>query len=1096
MKKNPFGLGLLAAGLMLVLAGCPNGNENDRPPALTGLSISPSAPQTVSLGASLPLSVSALPTGADMGTITWETTPADASEWIGFDPPTRTGPATTITALSPSAAPILVTARSSHGPSVSLSVTVPGTGAEIGPLTLPVTWGFTLLPNPIIDEAGAWTMTAGGGRQSGEGNDNDAAMTTYGRREGSATFPAPPFSNMVLYPGNATGTGTTHGILWNTGGGWQGTEGPAGVSPTRIRVAGFGATEETAFLSIGGVPSSFRIIVDFAGTGGTPNPLHELVVLVDGEEVASFFTDQSSATSGQNAVRGIHDFRGPADGTVDIHLGLRGGGSRRVFQVSLVEPPPYYPLVGISLPATTSVVLGTPQQLVVTFDPPNASNQSISWSIADGGGEFVTVLGGLVTGLRAGAGETVRVSASSPEAGVADTFTDVSVGYAPVGSVVIEGESTLVAGGANLVLGARAEPAAYVENTAVSWRINGTNITVPGPIGEVNVVSFDGNELVLSSDAVYDTNVTVTARSVSLGAGYPVEESRIVEIVTTAPPAVSVEIAGPRFIRQAGEVVIYATVLPVYAASTYVSWALAPNSDDGRTPGAASIQGDEVGDSVTIRGLSPGWVTVTATSLAYDGGGEPIVASFDVQVAAVQTDATLIHRTLTRAGTASSPVYTETRPAFGAAPVVKPDGTLRIEGAGTIDNAHLAGNFVWIDTPVMHESFRVEVDFCLERTLLGVVHPNTKIGVFLSPDPDAEAQGDFHNSFTVVEGAIPPARGPQRARNHGAGDGFRNNSAIATPSAEEWAAAGVVTFGLQSTATEGIQNHFFLFDGVPVGNSNSGGATPALPDASSHVGIVVSSNGTSWPPGIHSEAAILEIRVWFDGIDGLATIVALDSGVRAWASDNDNDEDGDWVRAHLWDFGAGRISPTRAAAAADPSTGWFATPGNESGPGTIEGGANNTPATVTAAFGGTNLTMTLHGENAGDNGIRWVPEHTRPWSPALGRPALGMIQPNGGLENAIISISGMEGSFMVRVRYASGAGDGLGRLARIRQAAGAWQDGPTWTAGDGADHQNVMRTLEQSFEGSGIIEIGFDGAAIRFYDVEVLVPRQPSMGAP
>ena len=898
MKKKTqiYGFGLLAASfiLALTLTGCPGGNGNgEETSTLTGINVTPAAAagapmSVVAGGAGRVLTAAPQPADASLGTIEWEFVPTEANAYLSIE---GTGSTVTVRGIAVPDAPTTIGVRARSGTVVSNVVHFVVTEAvlERPPLTLPVTWGFGPA-NPIVDEAGSpWSMTAGGGRQSSEGDDNDAAMTANGRNAGTATFGTAPQTNMFLYPGNATGTGTTHGILWNTGGGFQGTPGVEGVTATRVRVAGFGDTEETAFLSIGGVPSSFRIIVDFAGTGGQPNPAHELVVLVDGEEVESFRTDQSSNTSGQNVVRGTHDFHGDTEERVTVHLGLRGGGSRRIFQVRLEAPPPYVPLVGINLPATTNVVLGTPEQLTVTFDPPNASEQRIEWVSSND--DYATVVNGLVTGLRAGVGETITITAISRAAGVADATTTVTLSYAPVAEVEISGEATIVVGAANLVLTAAVTPEAYVEHSTVTWLIGETQVTGTAPIviGEVTVVSFTGNQLVLGSNATSDADITVTARSVSMGAnGNPVYGTHEVEIVTSAPPVDSVEIVGGRFVGVGRDVGFDAIVLPPYAESTNVNWAVAPYSGDSdRTPGAATIQGASSDrDTVTIRGVTPGWVTITATSVA-DGDAGPVVRTLDVQVAAVQTDAALVHRTLTRAGTA------ENRAAFGAPPVVNADGTLRIEGAGSIDNTNLAGNFVWIDRSVTHESFRVEVDFCLERTHFGVNHANTKIGVFLSPDPNAVVQGNFHTSFTVVEGTIPPARGPQRARNHGNNDGFRNNSAIATPTADQWAAADVVTFGLQSTGTGGTQNHFFLFDGVPMGNSDSGATTLAVDGATSHVGIVVTSNGTSWTTAQRSEAAILEIRVWFDGPNGLATIIALDSEVEEWTPGPGNGNGGD-----------------------------------------------------------------------------------------------------------------------------------------------------------------------------------------------------------
>ncbi|MCL2804451.1 MAG: Ig-like domain-containing protein [Treponema sp.] len=57
-----------------------------------------------------------------------------------------------------------------------------------------------------------------------------------------------------------------------------------------------------------------------------------------------------------------------------------------------------YPVISVSLPATLTMIAGDTHQLTPVFNPTNATNKNVTWSIVDGGSEIISVSdNGLVT---------------------------------------------------------------------------------------------------------------------------------------------------------------------------------------------------------------------------------------------------------------------------------------------------------------------------------------------------------------------------------------------------------------------------------------------------------------------------------------------------------------------------------------------------------------------------------------------------------------------------------------------------------------------------------------------------------------------------
>jgi len=863
MRKKIFGLGLLAAGLILAttLIGCGNNDGGDGQRPMTAISVTGvNQGQVIAVApGAAARSFAAVPYPANTtDSVVWVV--AQEGDYLDYAADGATLAIGEFKAAS--SRNVRVLARSSRDNGVEFSFYINITDAVSADAAAnPFTWTFDQPPpleNIITDVAGnAWAVHTG--------NDDTAALGTAGNRT-RAEF----LNNMTLH--GDRGTGTTYGVIWSAGGGFQGNPPagttPAGISANRLRFQGFGDTAETAFLSISRVQAPFRLEVYFAGTG---NPVQEdaLVVLVDGVEMDAFMTSQYPANSRQWVLKAEFDYHGTDP--VTVQLGMRGpANSLRIFQVGLRAAPPYVPLQSIHIQyddadvtaGTYDVLYLENRQFTVRFNPADASNRRIDWSSS--AAAAAPVVGGLVQGVAVNEGP-IAITASSPVAGVADAAVAVRVVRPPVASVEITGDNVVVVADDNLVLTASVLPATAADRTVV-WLIGDTavtdeNKTTVSPY--VDVYSFDGNELVLKAVAENLAGIAVRAEAVG---NRSIGDDHEVAVWGDSPPAEEVEILGhARFVGVGMYADFDAVVTPEQAADLSVAWSLELYEGGNANSVATLAVGD--GNAVAVRGVAPGRVVLTATSNDCD-------TVYEYRVLEVLPTATQdLYRMLLNDGR-------------GEAPDVDPrTGRMTLQGGGVISSSLLNGHLVWVDVPVGVATLGVELDLYIPDSGFsadGAASNNSKMGLFVAHgDPRAitapSGVGPVAWYLVYEDGTNQRLRRAQRRT----GSSYDGSNAMGHTEAAglNAAIAGTTIMTMRMLApTLGdplelrAVRHTFLLDGVVSGNENDvHGANANFPveaDASVRVGIIVSHNNAAGT----TTAVVDQLRIRFDGDAGMSVV--------------------------------------------------------------------------------------------------------------------------------------------------------------------------------------------------------------------------------
>ncbi|MCL2804452.1 MAG: Ig-like domain-containing protein [Treponema sp.] len=184
-----------------------------------------------------------------------------------------------------------------------------------------------------------------------------------------------------------------------------------------------------------------------------------------------------------------------------------------------------YPVKGVSIPATLTMNVGGNHQLVPTFDPFNATNKNVSWSVVSGTAVSVAQ-NGTVTANSAG---TATVRVTTDDGGfTADCTVTVRV---PVTGVTLSNTLTLYVGDTHQLTAVIAP--ANATNQDVTWSIasgsavtvstNGTVTANNAGTATVRVTTADGNFTANCTVTVYGKgNVNVQLTVTDQGAGLSV----------------------------------------------------------------------------------------------------------------------------------------------------------------------------------------------------------------------------------------------------------------------------------------------------------------------------------------------------------------------------------------------------------------------------------------------------------------------------------------------------------------------------------------------------------------------------------------------
>jgi uncharacterized protein YjdB len=235
--------------------------------------------------------------------------------------------------------------------------------------------------------------------------------------------------------------------------------------------------------------------------------------------------------------------------------------------------------------------------LTATVTPANATNKTVTWSIANGTGQATINSSGVVTAVSNGT-VTARATANDGSGVSGQLIITISGQVIPVSSISITGAggaSTITQDKGTLALTATVTPA-NATNKTVTWSINnGTGQATINSSGVVTAVS----------------NGTVTARATA-NDGSGVSDQMVITISGQVIPVSSISVTGAggasTITQDKGTLALTATVTPANATNKTVTWSIANGT------GQATINSSGV-----VTAVSNG--TVTARATANDGSG-------------------------------------------------------------------------------------------------------------------------------------------------------------------------------------------------------------------------------------------------------------------------------------------------------------------------------------------------------------------------------------------------------------------------------------------------------------------------------------------
>jgi len=591
MRKKIFGLGLLAAGLILALSltGCPNGDNGEtQPPPLSGITLDRSGTLENPI-------VLVLETDNSAVTITATRDPAAATDnitWVNADgnylTMNQTGLSATFTANAATVAPVAVHARSNAGiesASVYIEVREPLvlTGLSFADATRTVEQGGTITLTPIRDPLDAtdmlvWDISTPGGSTY---INLTPSADTWSAVVAGVQETATDVTVRVRRAGHLEDAATTATIdievtapleiitaprTWNFGGpvrpqGWV-ERNPIGTPndndrnnnvdilwdglwllPSRVtNEVGTGGgmawgpanmqvstlqQDNRWFLEIPNVQGPFTVVVEYSSTGS--NTDRNLVFIIDDQEVGR---GPITATTGN--VTGFHNYTGT--GTVNVRLALTN--AIRISTIELRSTPLQYP------PVNNISISGT----------------GISGGLAADGT------------LNIYTGQTVRFTAA----------------LAPSNPM----------------------------HMGVTWTTSDENV--------VSVTNLD-SAMTLAVD-VRGGGTSGSAQITATSVSNPIMSRTIVVTVLGEAYVTGVEITGPATVAVEETITLTANVQPGFAPERNVNWSVAPCDcvNPECTSGAATItDGETESTQAVLRGDAPGFVVVTATTVGVGSDSLP-----------------------------------------------------------------------------------------------------------------------------------------------------------------------------------------------------------------------------------------------------------------------------------------------------------------------------------------------------------------------------------------------------------------------------------------------------------------------------------------
>lgn len=176
--------------------------------------------------------------------------------------------------------------------------------------------------------------------------------------------------------------------------------------------------------------------------------------------------------------------------------------------------PLIIPATGVTVKASTSIVVGGIEQLLPTVLPVTATNQNVTWAVTSGSAYAAVSAGGVITGLATG---TAVVTVTTDDGGfIADCTVTVSASSVAVTGVMLKSDTTIIVGGAEQLLPTILPVTATNQN--VTWTVtSGSAYAAVSPGGTITGLA-EGTAVVTvtTTDGGFTANCTVTVSSASV----------------------------------------------------------------------------------------------------------------------------------------------------------------------------------------------------------------------------------------------------------------------------------------------------------------------------------------------------------------------------------------------------------------------------------------------------------------------------------------------------------------------------------------------------------------------------------------------------
>ena len=232
---------------------------------------------------------------------------------------------------------------------------------------------------------------------------------------------------------------------------------------------------------------------------GGSSTLTPTILPINYTETVDWESDNTSVATVSSA--GV--VTGVAAGTAHITAKSHGNPST-IYDVCTVTVTAPVAVTGISMKASTTLLMGETETLVPTISPTEATNQNVTWSSSDA--TKVSVENGVITALALTNGTPVNITVTTADGGFTATCA-VTVDPIPVSSIGLNKASATLRINKTVQLEATVNPSNATDKT-VSWESDDTNIATVSSTGLVTAKAVGNATITVKSNA--DNTKTAT----------------------------------------------------------------------------------------------------------------------------------------------------------------------------------------------------------------------------------------------------------------------------------------------------------------------------------------------------------------------------------------------------------------------------------------------------------------------------------------------------------------------------------------------------------------------------------------------------------